>query len=369
LQKNEVALVAGQAGVSKSTWTMYAAVGLASGTKFFAQKFDRTYRTMYCMLERHRDSFRRRFNKIAKDVANSLDGDPNKFRTSLLSNFIAKALAGENMNFIEYKNQQWVRTPLVDELIAELIQAGIEIMILDPISRLYGGEENGEVFNALTKAFEYIVQQANCTIIVVHHAGKDGTANGGKYAGRGASQLTDNTSETIAVAEYIGADRNGLGDLSVLRPGEEKADIIRVKHTRCSDGALTEPAFFVRNPETGLLRQINMRPQTVDDKLQELLTENAKFQAWAKGRTFTKNEFVEQADAVLPRHVAEKKVKKLFVDAVTARIFAEQGKRGRGVLYAWQGSETVPENDQLGKPVPNRRPTAQQKNQGEHRAR
>jgi hypothetical protein len=349
LQKNEVCLIAGQAGTSKSTWTMYAAVGMASGTKFFHQSFDRFYRTMYCMLERHKNSFRRRWRRIVQDVAEPLEeGEEIHFRRQLLSHFFAKPLAGENMNFIEYKNQQWVMTPLVDELIAELLSVGIEIMILDPISRLYGGEENGETFNALTKAFEYIVQKANCTIIFVHHAGKDATANGGKYAGRGASQLTDNTSETVSFSEYKGAEREKLGDLSCLREGEENADIIRVEHTRCSDGELTGTMYFVRLPHNGLLRPINIRRKDAGSQVDALLVNSVLFHKWAKGKQFSKTQFGDARSEIVRGNLSERSALALFDEAVTAGIFKHTGDRNGRPLYKLDLAPNPPPDNESG---------------------
>ncbi|SRR5579859_879783 len=349
LQKSEVCLIAGQAGTSKSTWTMYAAVGMASGTKFFHQSFDRFYRTMYCMLERHKNSFRRRWRRIVQDVSQPMEeGEEINLRRQLLSNFFAKPLAGENMNFIEYKNQQWVMTPLVDELIAELLSVGIEIMILDPISRLYGGEENGETFNALTKAFEYIVQKANCTIIFVHHAGKDATANGGKYAGRGASQLTDNTSETISFSEYKGAEREKLGDLSVLREGEENADIIRVEHTRCSDGELTDTMYFVRLPHNGLLRPINIRRKDAGRQVDTLLVNSLLFHKWAEGKQFSKTQFGDARGEIARGNLSERGALALFDEAVTAGIFKHSGDRNGRPLYKLDLAQKPPPGSESG---------------------
>jgi hypothetical protein len=148
--------------------------------------------------------------------------------------------------------------------------------------------------------------------------------------------LTDNTSETISVEEYIGADRNQLGDLSILRPGEEHADIIRVDHTRCSDGARTEVAFFVRLPDTGLLRPINMRAKQAGDVVQELVADNAQFHKWAKGRQFTQTELVKARAAAFPANVSERDTKAFFSEAIKADVFRESGKRRGHPLYEWK---------------------------------
>jgi hypothetical protein len=370
LQTNETAQVAGQAGVSKSTWLMYAAAAMATATPFFGirDSVTKCHRVMYCMLERHKGSFHRRWRKIAHHIAEGLaPGEQKRFRKNLIANSYPLALAGEHLNLIELKHQQWILTTVVDELIAELKAAGIQVLIFDPLSRLHGGDEDTATMSALTRVFERIVQQAGCSVMFVHHAGI--TARGGKYAGRGSSTLTDNTSETISVEEYIGEERNELGDLSVLRPGEENADIIQVEHTRCSDGPLGPKTYFVRLPDTGLLRPIAMRRKDACDMVQDLVVNNVSFHQWAEGKAFTKNELVTAREVALGSAVSERDAKALFVEAVKSGAFRQNGKRGRGELYEWARDEVSKvKPKQLGSLALNSRATAQLKTKEQNHA-
>lgn len=369
-QTKEVAQVAGQAGTSKTTWMLYAAAAIATGTPFFGIPQKGCHRVLYCMLERHSNSFRSRWHKVAHHIADSMADEPGtraKFLKNLRANSFAKALAGENLNLVEFKHQQWVLTPVVDELIAQLKAASIKVLVLDPLSRLHGGDEDGATMSAITKAFERIVQQTGCTIIFVHHAGKDASAKGGKYAGRGSSVLTDNTSETISMEEFRPTDRSKLGDLSALRPDEEYADIIRVEHARCSDGAPAPVQYLVRAVDTGLLRPITVRHREAGDLVQELVVNCPHFKSWAKGRTFTRSALAKARTAAFPLKVTESKAEQLFDEAVKSGVFRENGKRQGYPQYEFVA--VASKSAELGRLAPNSRPTAQLKKRGEKHAR
>jgi AAA domain/Domain of unknown function (DUF3854) len=341
IQEKEVAQLAGQAGTSKSTWSMYMAAHLATGTQFFdiGKTISRPYRVMYCMLERHKDSFHRRWRKIARAIHDGVGdklGPKKQFHQKLIENYTAKPLAGETFHLIEYANKQWVQTAALAELIANLKAAGIEVMFLDPLSRLHGGDEDVATMSALTKALERIVQEAGCTVIFVHHAGINSREES-KYGGRGGSPLTDNTSETITFTEYKGADRNALGDLSVLRPGEEQDDIVRVLHTRCSDGATAAAAYYIRAKATGLLRPINIRRKDGSDLVLELITSNERFHTWADEFTghLTKSALIKVKEKVFG-DLSEAGVEKLISEAMKASVFRNtERKYKRGIVYEW----------------------------------
>jgi RecA-family ATPase len=338
LQEGEVAQVAGQAGTSKTTWTMQAGVSLAGGVPFFGIKntITRDYRVLYVMLERTRKSFQRRWRKCVDHIGNGIkaDGDRVKFYRTVTANFTAKALAGQTLGLVEWKNQEWVQTPAVDALIAKIIAAGIEVTFFDPLSRLYRGEENGAVQAAIIKVFERIAQVTGCSVVFVHHSGI--TQRDGVYTGRGSSQLTDNTSETIAFREFKDAARKELGDYKArLRQGEENAAIVQVDHVRAADGPTNSMMQFVRSPETGLLRYITTIGQKdASDTIADLITNNETFHKWAKDRKFTQTQLVKTRTVALG-DVSEREAKALFAAAVKTD-FREAGERNGYPAYEWK---------------------------------
>jgi hypothetical protein len=339
LQKGEVAQVAGQAGVSKSTWTIQAAASLAGGVPFFGVEntITRAYRVLYLMLERASDSFQRRWRKGVDHIGNGIeaDGVRAKFYKSITANFTAKALAGQSLGLVEWKNNEWIQTPAVDAFIAQIIAAAIEIIFFDPLSRLYNGVEDGAVQAAIIRVFERITQETGCSVVFVHHSGI--VQRDGAYTGRGSSQLTDNTSETIAFKEFKGAGRNTLGDYkAALRHGEEDAAIVQVEHVRCSDGPLNSIVQFVRSPETGLLRRITTIDQKeAGDLVKEWITDNPQFHKWAKDRQFTQTELVRSRTVALGA-IAEKQTKELVIEAAKVEVLKEAGSRKGYPLYKWK---------------------------------
>ncbi len=339
LQKGEVAQVAGQAGVSKSTWTIQAAASLAGGVPFFGVEntITRAYRVLYLMLERASDSFQRRWRKGVDHIGNGIkaDGDRAKFYRTVTANFTAKALAGQTLGLVEWKKQEWVQTPAVDALIAQIIAAAVEIIFFDPLSRLYNGVEDGAVQAAIIRVFERITQETGCSVVFVHHSGI--VQREGVYTGRGSSQLTDNTSETIAFKEFKGADREKLGNYkAALWEGEENAAIVQVDHVRAADGPLNSIMQFVRSPDTGLLRRITTIGQKeAGDRIRDWITDNAQFHKWVTDRQFTQTELVRARTTALGE-ISERDAKSLFAAATKADVFREAGQRNGYPIYKWK---------------------------------
>jgi KaiC/GvpD/RAD55 family RecA-like ATPase len=339
LQEGEVAQVAGQAGTSKTTWTIQLTGSLAGGVPFFGVKntITRQYRVLYVMLERTRKSFHRRWRKGIDHIAAGIkaDGDRAKFYANVKANFTAKALGGKTLALVEWKNQEWVQTPLVDALIAKIIAAAIEVALFDPLSRLYRGEENNAVQAAIIRVFERITQETGCSVMFIHHSGI--TQRDGPYTGRGGSVLTDNTSETISFREFTGTARDSLGNYkAALRQGEQDAAIVQVEHVRCSDGPKNAKMQFVRSPETGLLRRITTIGQKeAGDLVRDWITDNEQFHKWAANRRFSRRQLVN-ARTVALGDISEDKAKNLVDEAAKANVFNEVDQRNSYPVYEWK---------------------------------
>jgi hypothetical protein len=202
---------------------------------------------------------------------------------------------------------------------------------------------------AIIGVFERIAQETKCTVVFVHHSGI--VQREGVYTGRGSSQLTDNTSETIAFKEFKGAERSQLGNYkAALRPGEEDAAIIQVDHVRSADGPLNAIMQFVRSPDKGLLRYITAIGQKeARDLVHDWITDNEQFHKWAKDRQFTQTQLV-RARTVALGDLSERDAKSLFAAAAKVDVFHEIGSLKGHPLYEWKAQE--PRVAQVGRTTP-----------------
>jgi hypothetical protein len=330
LQIGESGLIVGEAGVGKSIFslTMHASIG--TGIAFFRYPIPQPRKTLYLMCERHEQSLRRRWYKVTRATAESLEpGTRKRFERLLHENCFLKAIAGEALSLIEFVHQQWQPAlAVVDALIAELKAAGITVLFLDPLSRLHGGDENhASVAAAITKALERIVQHAGCSVMLVHHTGK--TSSGGMYSARGSSVFNDNTSENIVLSLVEEGDRKKLS-LVALEPHEVNYDLVRAHHARCSDGRPADDLYLVRNGKTGLLRQINVCKKSADEVLDDSMSAIRKWAAKPEYRDgFSKSQFVdERLDiySTCPKRAARQH----FTNAVASKAFVEIPAKRKG---------------------------------------
>jgi KaiC/GvpD/RAD55 family RecA-like ATPase len=62
---------------------------------------------------------------------------------------------------------------IVDEIIDMIKENGIEIVFIDSLSKTHYEDENSERMKAVMSALEHIARVAGCTVVVIHHMGKD----------------------------------------------------------------------------------------------------------------------------------------------------------------------------------------------------
>jgi hypothetical protein len=340
LQVMENAIVAGQGGTGKTFWLLFLQAAVASGTRFFGYGVPRKRRVLYLSLERNSDNFRRRWKKVTSAVAEGLAPGPRaKFIADIKTNCYVRCLAGESIPLIEFKDNQWVPTSLVNQLIAELREAQIEVMFLDPYSRLHGADENSSsVASAITKALERIAQEAGCSVVLCHHTGK--SVAQGQNAPRGSSALVDNTSQCIVITKIEYDEAVKTLNLDALTDDERRAkrDIVCVDHVRASDGPTAQRMHFVRQP-TGLLRQIKVDRITLDTRISGIIGSDCTVCSWADGQPFTRTQFRAQRLEIFGNEISEREAEKAF-DALVAdgdlipyTKGGEHIKRKGGLLY------------------------------------
>jgi hypothetical protein len=341
-QQGETATAVGAASVGKTYFLLPMCISIATGVPFFGCPVDHKRRAMYVLAERGVNSARRRFHKIVHAMAGGIVADEKReqFLADVEANVYIQVISGDTFNLIEQCGGQWQVSRAVDAFIGELKAAGIEVLFLDPLSRLHGGDEDNAVFSAITKAAERVVQ-AGISVMIAHHTGKN--VRGDMYSGRGGSAFNDNTSETIVLTNVSEEDRRDL-NLSALRPEDFGADLIRVHHARCSDGAPAPDMYLVRSRETGLLRQAKVDRKTPNDVLAGHLDDIRRWAAKRNDERFSASQFCRAEDGFARAfNIAKNKASGLLDQAVRAGVIRDTGEaRNGGNLYVLNDGPEMP---------------------------
>jgi hypothetical protein len=124
---------------------------------------------------------------------------------------------------------------LVESLIRRLPRP-LELLVLDPMSRLNGAEENSNaVGTALVNAAEKISREVGCTTLISHHTGKAAAKDRdeGPYAARGASGFAD---AARSVVRLLVANSNDVKEFTNVDEGAvARGDIVKIVHAKCND--------------------------------------------------------------------------------------------------------------------------------------
>lgn len=248
-----VGMLVAEGGAGKTTFGLRMAIAVAGGREFFGLP-TKQGRVVYIACEEHERGLRRRFhwivtNEIARMQTEKLSPETIElFRVNLMSNLTLRSAVGYELHLVSSKSGETSQSRLVDSLIEKLPQP-LELLILDPISRLNGAEENSnQVGTALVNAAERIARERECTLLLCHHTGKAAAQDRDKgiYAARGASGFVDAARSSIRLLQ---ADANDVRNFTNVPPDIiERGDLVQVIHNKSNEGPKAEP-FWLRRQQ------------------------------------------------------------------------------------------------------------------------
>ncbi len=248
-----VAMLVAEGGTGKTTFGLRLAVAVAGGREFFGL-LTKQGRVVYIGCEEHQRAFRRRIHWITKRERERMMREKcapetiEEFESSLDQNLIIRSAVGYEIFLIQGAKGGSSQGPIVQELIDDLPRP-LELLILDPISRLSNAEENSnQVGTALVNAAERIAREVKCTLLLCHHTGKAAAKDRdtGLYAARGASAFVDAARSSIRLLQ---ADANDVKDFTnVPNAVIAKGDLVQVIHNKSNEGPKANP-FWRRRQE------------------------------------------------------------------------------------------------------------------------
>lgn len=207
LNKSCVQIAAG--GTGKSFLCLQMGVALASNTTLCDQwKVSIPGKVLILCAEDDTDEIHRRIYAItnyvrekiiaSKDIYN-IEGyslSIEEFDMRLRENLFVKSLLGKDNLLTKDSAKGVTKTKTHGKLVRTANEIDdLRLIVVDPISRFRGGEENSaEDATRFVEALEDICQSTGATVLASHHANKDSQKSGGsgeQFASRGSSALTD----------------------------------------------------------------------------------------------------------------------------------------------------------------------------------
>lgn len=191
LPKKIVASVIAAGGTGKSFLAMHIAVALAAGSSLFSKYIASTpSKVVFISGEDDTIELQRRLHAVTQ-------GLPQNLIQSIKSNIQFIDLADSFELFTEKRlvgDVQMTSVPVdLVNSIKQKLGDEVGLVIVDPVSRFRGGEENsaGDT-TRFVQALQYIRDQLNATVLTLHHVNKGAKTNGsGQNNARGSSAFID----------------------------------------------------------------------------------------------------------------------------------------------------------------------------------
>jgi hypothetical protein len=115
--------------------------------------------------------------------------------------FVDSALDGADLKLaVEDRDGFKIVRPLVEALVAELIEKAIDVLIVDPFVSSHSCSENDNgAIDAIAKEWARVGVRSNCSVVLVHHTRKLGGTEATAEQARGAIALVGAARSVIAL--------------------------------------------------------------------------------------------------------------------------------------------------------------------------
>jgi RecA-family ATPase len=226
----------------------------------------------------------RRLRATINGMADGIQQSLLRITELLRTNLYVLTRPGKNTLLVEKKSNQAEPTKVVSQIINMALEVeNLRLVIIEPISRLFGGNENDAAdMSRMIEALESIREATGVTVLVAHHISKAALREEGanQASARGSSALVD-----------------GMRWVAQLRTANNK-DIQHENHTRwaCFDVVKSnyvaiQNGIWLRASNDGYLRRADPnadRSVTISAKIVNQIATDAE-----AGKFWTKRGFAE----------------------------------------------------------------------------
>lgn len=285
LPRPVVAALIGLGGSSKGFILLVLALSAAIGEAIF-KGFDpaKAFRVLALFAEDPTEILHARIYRIVERLLPDLTAET---KALISENLHAASVLGRVGPLMQLQDGNPIKSPwwfwLRDTIEA---MGGVDLLILDPKSRLYGLEENDNTHNTMWVAcLEELAQDFGATILFSHHANKHSGGALDQGSARGGSALVDGC-RWVANVRQIDEKTAKRYDL------ENPRDFVEFDISKTNYAAPLRRTFYFKRSDHGVLVPANLDFSRLRDKaraLCELLTEAQK-----DDKTLTRRELRER---------------------------------------------------------------------------
>jgi hypothetical protein len=252
--RGTVACLVAPGGVGKSTLIAGTALAMAIGRALLGKTvWDGPKRVWLWNLEDSKDELDRSIQATAKHFGICRVEIEGRL-------FVDSAMEGAGLcTAVELNGNFKLLAPVYDALTAELIDRGVDMLVVDPFVSSHEVEENANSkIDKIAKAWGRVAQDANCVIVLVHHTSKAGAGDVTALSARGAVALINAARSALVINRMDSeqADRFGIPaderrryfnvqDDKHNRAPAEKADWYRLASVELGNGDGVKPSDSV----------------------------------------------------------------------------------------------------------------------------
>jgi hypothetical protein len=224
LLRGTVACVIAPGGVGKTTFLTAAALSLVTGRQFLGKPvWGGRSRVWIWNLEDDADELSRSVQAAAKHYGIA--------PVDLAGLYVDSGLEGRTICTAAIRDGQFHLFEQVFRQIAqELKRRQIDALFLDPFVSSHEVDENDNTrIDRIAKAWARVARDANCSIVLVHHASKNGSGEVTAQSSRGASALVNAARSALVVNRMDETEAQRLGILA-----DDRRRYIRVQDDKAN---------------------------------------------------------------------------------------------------------------------------------------
>ncbi len=241
-----VAAVIAAGGTGKSYLAMHIAVCVASGTPLFARHQTRSAaKVIFISGEDDQHELQRRLHKVMAELSPQA-----RFLVSQNLQFID--LADSFELFTERNNKGEIDITKIPGLICDQVinQIGSDIglVIVDPVARFRGGEENlAADATRFVQALQQIRDQLNTSVLCLHHVNKGAGTGGNQNNARGSSAFIDGVRLVFQLNTLLEPEIRKLYGNPLTLP-----QLLTLQSVKSNYGRPAEPMILARRDDGSL---------------------------------------------------------------------------------------------------------------------
>jgi hypothetical protein len=228
-------------GSGKSVLTLHLSIANAANMEWAGWTPRKSAKTLIINAEDDGDEMRRRFYVAALAMNVSQEQ---------LAGRILLASAPESIVIAktDSRTKTVVRTPLLEPLIDAIVQAGVDIVIVDPFAETFEGDENS---NSEVKwagiLWREVARRTGTAVLLVHHTRKyAGGMAGDADASRGGGALIG-TARIVSTLFSMTEEEAAIMDV----PAEQRGDYVRFDDAKANQSRVSKTArWFIKDART-----------------------------------------------------------------------------------------------------------------------